>query len=154
MLARETKMARINKGRSFLFFGLVSLFFMPLVFCGDNFKVSIVEVGLVPPVLQDNVPFEINFKFKNTGDKAIAPFGEVTISGQAYDSRGNPVLRIIDKKYRVYNFWPDDTSGKQRFYIGSLKKGAYTIKLVINTYDRTKVSNICQDAFELPVEVK
>jgi len=133
---------------------VVSLFLACNVYCDEPAKITLQFIEFFPVNnLQNEVPFEIIFKLKNTGGTPINPYAEVTLSGQVVDKKGEAVFRVVDKKYRVYNFWPGDQSGRLRFYVGSLTPGAYTIKLNINTFDRGKGVNISNEPFTMPITV-
>ena len=133
---------------------LAAIFSMGIrAYSADDARISIVLDSFSPPKLQQGVPFEMIFKLKNSGTKAVTPSAEVTLYGDVYDSDRNPALRIVDKTYRVYNFYPGAVTGKQRLYIGSLRKGSYTIRLDITTYNRTKNAVVSQVKLDIPINV-
>ena len=118
---------------------------------GANVDVEFIE--FIPSRLSAGVPFEFIFRCRNTGNEPINPFAEVTLSGGVYDSDDKQILNAQDKKYRLYNFFPGDKSGRLRFYIGSLQKGSYMLKLNINAYSRTKQVNISNSTYSMPITV-
>ncbi len=133
---------------------LIIVSVLPCGVCSEgNSRVSVDFEEFIPSELQQGVPFELIFKLKNTGDEPITPYAEVTIYGKVYNGDGDSVLRVLDKKFRIYNFWPGDQSARQRLYIGSLEKGSYTLRLNINTYNRVKGMNVSQETLEMPLDV-
>lgn len=118
-------------------------------------KVSLVLLEFDPEELLAGAPFEIVFRLKNTGDEPITPFAEVTISGYIYDREGVEALRVIEKQFKVYNFWPDAQSGRHRMLIGPVAQaGIYTMDLNINVYNRVKNNNVYQGSFKWILDVK
>jgi len=120
----------------------------------DGGKVSLIFVQFYPEKLSPSVSFEVYFVLRNTGSKAITPSAEVTVSGEVLDQKENIVYRIIDKRYFIYNFWPGDSSGKQRIYIGALKKGMFKLRLHVNAYNRAKSSNVSTETFDIDLNVE
>ncbi|MDD5439938.1 MAG: hypothetical protein PHS37_07115 [Candidatus Omnitrophica bacterium] len=117
-------------------------------------KVNIVFLEFYPTNdLKAGAAFEIVFNLKNTGGQPVNPYAEVTLYGDVYNEKGVSVLRILDKKYRIYNFWPGDEGGRQRLYIGALPKGKYSIRLNVSSFDRGKGVVLSEEKFELPVTI-
>jgi len=121
---------------------------------GSSPKVDLKLEKFIPEKLQQGVPFEMIFRFENTGNEPVTPSAEVTIFGDIHDSDRNPVFRITDKTYRVYNFFPGDRTARQRLYIGSLRSGTYTIRLEITTYNKIKSTVVSQVKLDIPINVE
>ncbi len=139
-----------------LFFGFIAVFLCLFLTRISYAEVSLEIVNFYPEEdIRQNVPFEIVFRISNTGEEAINPFAEVTLSGEVYTDDGESVLRLVDKKYRVYNLWPGETSGKLWFYVGALeRKGIYKLKLRVNAYNLIKNKNLSNKKLEIPIYVK
>ena len=104
--------------------------------------------------LQSEVPFEVIFKLRNTGEKPVNPYAEVTLSGSVYNEKDEAILRVTDKRYRAYNLWPGDETGRLRLYIGALKNGIYSLKIDVNAFNRGSNMNISNKPFELTLFIE
>ena len=122
--------------------------------CEHGGRISLNFVEFYPPEVRADVPFEIIFKLANTGTQPATPYAEVTLSGEVLNEKGAQVLKPVDKKYNIYNFWPGDRSGKQRYYIGPLPSGEYKLRVDVNAFIRVKNVVVSNETFEMTIIVK
>ncbi|MDD4202218.1 MAG: hypothetical protein PHQ52_01995 [Candidatus Omnitrophica bacterium] len=141
---------------------------------GPHVKFSFVEF-FPEPTLRAGSYFEVVFRLKNDGNKPINPYAEVAVSGeivkivedkqktdgsqtsmvdQSFETKEEVVLRLLDKKYKLYNLWPGEISSKLWFYIGILPEGSYTMRIYISALDRVRGKTISSETYEMGIFVK
>jgi hypothetical protein len=155
---------------------LCGLFFSQNSYTEDGPHVKFFFVEFFPePTLQAGSYFEVVFRLKNDGNKPINPYAEVAVAGEivkmvenkqkidasqqsmvdkSFETQEEVVLRLLDKKYKLYNLWPGEISSKLWFYIGILPEGAYTMRLYISALDRVRGKSISSETYETGIFVK